>query len=120
MSPEEHLKKNIEAGLKRLTDGRLVVTIIEADNWGMSMLNACETMCKKWKPNPEELLKRVQKKTGLEDAPSDYDCAGMEAILWHLQEMARDGFKAEMIKRGIEEPEADKHLSRLKLEKATS
>jgi len=36
----------------------------------------------------------------LEDAPSDYDCAGMEAILWHLQEMARDGFKAEMIKRG--------------------
>jgi hypothetical protein len=120
MSPEEHLKKNIDAGMRRVTDGRFVVTIVESDNWGLSMLNACEAVRKKWKPNPEDLLKRAQKKVGLEDAPSDYDWAGMEAILYHLQEMAREAFKAEMLKRGVEEPDAEKHLSRLKLEKATS
>ena len=120
MSPEEHLKKNVDAGLKRITDGRYVVTILEADNWGMSMLNACETLRKKWQPKPEDLLKRVQKKVGLEDAPADYDCAGMEAVLWHLQEMAREAFKTEMMKRGVEEPEAETSLPRLKLEKATS
>jgi hypothetical protein len=119
MSPEEHLKKNVDAAMRRITDGRVVVSIIEADNWGVSMINACESMRKKWKPKPEDLTKRVQKKVGLEDAPSDYDCAGMEAVIWHLQEMAREAFKAEMLKRGLEEPEAEQHLNRLKLEKAT-
>ena len=119
MSPEEHLKKNVDAGLRRVTDGRIIVTVLEDDNWGMSMMNACEAVRKKWSPKPEELLKRVQKKIGLEDAPSDYDSAGMEAVLWHLQEMARESFKAEMVKRGVEEPEADKNLLRLKLEKAS-
>ena len=119
MSPEEHQKKNVEAGMRRVTDGRYIVTVIEDDGWGMSMMNACEAIRKKWKPKVEDLTKRVQKKVGLEDAPSDYDCSGMEAVIWHLQEMARDAFKAEMIKRGVEEPEADKNLSRLRLEKAS-
>ena len=99
MSPEEQLKKNVDAGMRRITDGRIIVTIVEDDNWGMSLMNACEAVRKKWKPKPEDLLKRAQKKVGLEDAPGDYDCFGMEAVLWHLQEMAREAFKAEMMKR---------------------
>ena len=119
MSPEEHLKKNVDAAMRRISDGRYVVSIIEADNWGLSMLNACEAMRKKWKPSAEDLTRRTEKRVGLEDAPSDYDCAGMEAVLWHLQELAREAFRAEMIKRGIEPPEAEEHLRRLKLEKAS-
>jgi hypothetical protein len=117
MSPEEHLKKNAEAGLRRITDGRIVVTVIEDDNWGMSMMNACEAVRKKWTPKLDDLMKRSQKKVGLEDAPSDYDCFGMEAVLYHLQEMAREAFKAEMLKRGVEAPDAEKNMPRLKFEK---
>jgi hypothetical protein len=119
MSPEEQQKKNVEAGMRRITDGRIIVTIAEDENWGMSLMNACEAVKKKWKPKVEDLTKRVQKKVGLEDAPSDYDCSGMEAVLYHLQEMARDAFKAEMLKRGVESPDAEKNLMRLKLEKAS-
>lgn len=119
MSPEEQLKKNVEAGMRRITDGRYIVTVMEDHSWGMSLMNACEAVRKKWKPKVEDLTKRVQKKVGLEDAPSDYDCSGMEAVIWHLQEMARDAFKAEMIKRGVEAPDAEQNLTRLKLEKVS-
>lgn len=120
MNAEERAKKNVEAAVKRFADGRLVAYFQPAEDAGMSVLSAADAVKKKWKPVPEELLDRTLRRVGLEDAPSDYDCCGMEAVVWHMQEMVRGSFNDELRRRGLEKPERERWLRLLSLVKETT
>ena len=106
--------------MRRFADGRLIVSIDQLSDWGASTIAATEAMRNKWKPPIEKLLDRIGRKVGLEDAPSDYDCMGMEAVLWHAREMAREAFSAELQRRGIPSEEAQQTARRLTFEKIKS
>jgi len=120
MSAEERAKKSVEAAVKRFADGRFTVYVEPAEDAGASILSAGAAVTKNWKPSPEELLDRTQRRVGLEDAPSDYDCAGMEAVMWHLQAMARQSFNEEMRNRGVDKAGRERWLRRLTIVKEKS
>jgi hypothetical protein len=120
MTAEERAKKSVEAAIKRFADGRFTVYVEPADDAGTSILSAGSAVKKNWKPTAEDLLDRTIRKVGLEDAPSDYDCCGMEAVMWHLQEMARIAFNEELRSRGVDKAGREKWLRRLTLLKETS
>jgi hypothetical protein len=120
MSVEERAKKSVDAAIKRFADGRFTVYVEPAEDAGTSVLSAGSAVMKKWKPVPEELLDRTLRRVGLEDAPGDYDCSGMEAVMWHLQEMARQSFNEEMRSRGVDKPGRERWLRRLTLIKEKS
>jgi hypothetical protein len=113
MTPEERAKKSVEAAVKRFTDGRYAVIVDADDNWPASVFGAAQTVKGSWEPQAEAVLERTMKKVGLEDAPADYDCYGMEAVMWHIQEMARETFRDQMRRRGTEAAEVEKHLRRM-------
>jgi len=117
MTAEERAKKNVEAAVKRFDEGRLVAYFQPSEDAGMSVLSAADSVKKKWKPVTEELLDRTQRRVGLEDAPSDYDCSGMEAVMWHMQEMVRAKFNEELRARGLEKSERERWLRLLSLVK---
>lgn len=113
MTSEERAKKSVEAAIKRFTDGRYAVIIDASDDWPSSVLNAADLVKGKWEPQAEAVLSRTLKRVGLEDVPADFDCFGMEAVMWQLQEMAREMFKDQMRRRGVEPPDAEIHARRL-------
>src|SRR4051794_2302692 len=96
MNAEERAKKNVEAAVRRFAEGRLIAYFEPTEEAGMSVLSAADAVKKKWKPVVEEILERTNRRVGLEDAPGDYDCAGMEAVVWHMQEMVRSTFNEEL------------------------
>jgi hypothetical protein len=113
MTAEERAKKSVEAAVKRFADGRYAVIVDADDNWSAAVFGAAQTVKDKWEPQPEAVLERTMKKVGLEDAPADYDCEGMEAVMWHIQEMAREMFTDQMRRRGVDPADAEKHARRL-------
>ena len=113
MTAEERAKKSVEAAVKRFSDGRYAVIIDVSDDWPASVLNAADSVKNKWEPQAEETLSRTLKRVGLEDVPGDFDCFGMEAVMWQLQEMAREMFKDQMRRRGTEPQDAEIHARRL-------
>ena len=117
MTAEERAKKSVEAAIRRFEDGRVVVYVEPSDDATTSILSAGAAVKKRFKPTEETLLDRTNRRVGLEDAPSDFDCCGMEAVMWHLQEMAREAFNEEMRSRGIEKPVREQWLHKLTLMK---
>ena len=120
MTAEERAKKSVEAAIKRFVEGRLTVYVEPADDAGMSIVSAGSAVKKNWKPTAENLMDRTMRKVGLEDAPGDFDCCGMEAVMWHLQEMARGAFNDELRERGIDKAGREKWLKKLTLLKEKS
>jgi len=117
MTAEERAKKSVEAAIRRFADGRLVVYVEPSDDATTSVLSAGNSVTKNFKPNAEDLLDLTNRRVGLEDAPADFDCFGMEAVMWHLQEMARQAFNEELRSRGVEKPVREQWLRKLTLVK---
>ena len=117
MTAEERARKSVEAAIKRFQDGRFVVYVEPSDDAPTSILSAGAAVKKNFNPNAEELLDITNRRVGLEDAPGDFDCFGMEAVMWHLQEMARQAFNEELRSRGIEKPVREQWLRKLTLVK---
>jgi hypothetical protein len=115
MTSEERAKKSVEAAIRRLGDGRVAVYVEPSDDATTSVLAAGAAVKKNFRPTADELLERTNSRVGLEDAPADFDCCGMEAVMWHLQEMARQAFNEELRNRGIERPAREQWLRRLTL-----
>ena len=120
MSEEELAKKNVDAALGRLARGRLVVSINASPDWDSEIFEASEQVQHHWKPAPDQLFNRVQQKVGLDDTPEGFDKVGMEAVIWHLEELARDAFEAEMKQRGITDGRLEQARRRLMLEKGSA
>lgn len=120
MNDQERAKRNVEAAVNRMKEGRLVVQLDPAVEWSSGVSGAGEQIASKWKPDVDELLRRTMQKIGLEDAPSDYDCQGMEAVVWHFQEMARQAFRAELRRRHVSDRDAEAAVRRLSLVKSNS
>jgi hypothetical protein len=110
MTAEQRAQKSVEAAVKRFADGRYAVIVHAEDIWPASVSAAADAVKNSWEPEAQALLDRTMKKVGLEDAPGDYDCFGMEAVMWHIQEMAREMFRDQMRRRGIEAAEAEKYV----------
>jgi hypothetical protein len=115
MTAEERAKKSVEAAIRRINDGRLVVYLQPSDDATASILAAGSSVKKNFRPTAEDLLDRTNRRVGLEDAPADFDCCGMEAVVWHLQEMARQSFNDELRERGIEKSLREQWLRKLTL-----
>ena len=115
MTAEERAKKSVEAAIKRFQDGRVVVYVEPSDEATSSILSAGSSVKKNFKPNPEDLFDITNRRVGLEDAPADFDCFGMEAVMWHLQEMARQAFNEELRSRGVDKPAREQWLRKLTL-----
>ena len=120
MNVEERAKKSAEAAIRRLGDGRVVVYVEPSEDATTSILAAGNAVKKNFKPTVEQLLEVTHKREGLEDAPSDFDCYGMEAVMWHLQDMARGAFNEELRNRGIEKPVREQWMRKLTLVKERS
>jgi hypothetical protein len=117
MTAEERAKKSVEAAIKRFEDGRVVVYVEPSDDATTSILSAGAAVKKNFKPTADDLLDVTNRRVGLEDAPGDFDCFGMEAVMWHLQEMARQAFNEELRNRGVEKPVREQWLRKLTLVK---
>ena len=113
MTAEERAKKSVEAAIRRLADGRVSVYVEPGEDATSSVLSAASAVKKNFKPSAEDLLDRTNRRVGLEDAPSDFDCCGMEAVMWHVQEMARSAFNEELRNRGIDKAGREKWLRQL-------
>jgi hypothetical protein len=113
MTAEERARKSVEAAVNRFTDGRYAVIVDADDNWPASVFSAAQAVKGQWEPQVEPVLERTMKKVGLEDAPADYDCYGMEAVMWHIQEMAREMFRDQLRRRGSEAADIEKHVRRI-------
>jgi hypothetical protein len=120
MTSEERAKKSVEAAIRRLADGRLVVYVEPSEDATTSVLTAGAAVKKNFRPTAEDLLDVTNRRVGLEDAPGDFDCFGMEAVMWHLQEMARQAFNEELRSRGVEKPLREQWLRKLTLIKETN
>ena len=120
MTAEERAKKSVDAAIRRFSDGRVVVFVEPSEDATGSILSASNSVKKNFKPSPEDLLDVTNRRVGLEDAPGDFDCFGMEAVMWHLREMARQAFNEELRTRGVDKPERERWVSKLTLIKEKS
>ncbi len=117
MTSEERAKKSVDAAIKRFAEGRVVVYVEPSDDATSSVLTAGNAVKKNFKPTQEDLLDITNRRVGLEDAPGEFDCFGMEAVMWHLQEMARQAFNEELRSRGVEKADREQWLRKLTLVK---
>ena len=120
MTGEERAKKSVDAAIRRFEDSRVTVFVQQNEEAGSSVLSAGEAVKKSWKPIAEELLDHTKRRVGLEDAPGDFDCDGMEAVMWHMQELARAMFNEEMRRRGVDRAARERWLRLLTLMKEKS
>jgi len=117
MSVEQLARKNVEAAIKRFLDRRVIVNLDSHPDWPEGMLEAADEIRNVWKPSAEELLARVQHRLAEYHGPPGEEPVGMDIIIWHMEQMARDAFRTEMQRRNVPESLAEYARRRLTLEK---
>jgi hypothetical protein len=117
MSPKELARRNAEAAVKRLADGRLVVAVEPVADWLPAILDAAETIRTDWKPDAEKLIARVEQRLAEYHGPPGDEPVSMEIVIWHLEHMAQEAFATEMRRQHVPDADADRAKRRLTLEK---
>jgi hypothetical protein len=117
MSPKELARRNAEAAVNRLVDGRLVVVVEPSADWAEAMLAAAETIRTSWKPDAEKLVARIEQRLAEYKGPAGEEPVSMEIVIWHLEHMAQEAFATEMRRQHVADAEADRAKRRLTLEK---
>jgi hypothetical protein len=117
MSPSDLARRNVDAAVKRLADGRLVVTVEPAADWPAAILAASDNIRSQWKPDAEQLFARVQQRLAEYKGPPGEEPVSMDIIIWHLEHMAQEAFAAEMRRQHVADADAERSRRRLTLEK---
>jgi hypothetical protein len=117
MSPSELARRNVDAAVKRLVDGRLVVTVEPAGDWPPAILAASESIRTRWKADAEQLFARVQQRLAEYKGPAGEEPVSMEIMIWHLEHMAQEAFATEMRRQHVADADAERAKRRLTLEK---
>jgi hypothetical protein len=117
MSPKELARRNVDAAVKRLVDGRLMVAVEPSADWSPGILAASEAIRSTWKPDAEQLFSRVEQRLAEYHGPPGEEPVSMEIVIWHLEHMAQEAFATEMRRQHVSQPDADRAKRRLTLEK---
>lgn len=117
MSVEQLAKKNAEAAVKRFTDRRVVVNLDPHPDWPEGILEAADLVRNVWKPSAADLIARIDHRLKEYHGPPGDEPVGMDIVIWHMEQMAREAFKAEMQTRSVPEAQAEQAKRRLTLEK---
>lgn len=117
MSPSELARRNVDAAVKRLIDGRLAVAVEPASDWPAELLAAAEAIRSSWKPDPQQLLARVEQRLSEYKGPPGEEPVSMEIVIWHLEHMAQEAFMTEMRRHHVSDQHAQRARHRVTLEK---
>jgi len=117
MVVKELAKRNVEAAVRRFSDGRLVLMVDPGPDWSSDVLSAGEAIRAGWKPTIEQLYSRVDHRLAEYKGPPGGEPVSMDLVIWNMEHMAQDAFVAEMHRRGVSDAVAERAKHKLALEK---
>ena len=117
MSPKELARRNVDAAVRRVADGRLMIAIEPAADWPAEILAAADSVRSHWKPDAEQLFSRIEQRLSEYHGPPGDEPVSMEIVIWHLEHMAQEAFLAQMQRSQVPDADAQKAKRRLTLEK---